>query len=718
MRRRGWGHIDGTPRSQDFPLRPGGGEGQGEAWQGELRASPTSPGSLVLATLSALKGGEGILLVAALALFSATATAAPLTLRIQYAATSQFVPLIPLAPKALYRHYGKSYVVEPKFMIGAGPALTALMANELELAALNPQSMVNAVVTAKLDLRAIVQVLATDMPGYSGGQYWCHDPIKKAEDMRGKTIAINSRGSSPEAAARAYLARFGMKDTDYQFVEMPFSASLPALDSKRVDCAVLVSPWSIGMDKKPGYNKIFGLVDVLGPSESVVWTGKPDWIAKNRAALVDFVEDHIRFRRWALDPKTQPEAAKLAAQVDKQPVEKEIVDLHQRRQLASPGGLDQHRTVPEERERSARAGRDARHDRGRQVHRHLHPARGIGATQDQLRRTPMTKFVWGCLLALLAVAPAQAEPLKIRIQYATVGQFVPLIPVAPKELYRHYGKTYTVEPVFMAGAGPALTAFAAEGARPRRAQPAIARQRGRDGTAQRRRHRLRADDRRGGLQGRRILVPGPDQEDRRTSRGKTIAINTRGSTPEAAARILLGRHGMEPGKDYQPVEMPFNASLAALEAKKVDCAVMVSPWVNVVATRPGVNMVFKIGDVFGETKSTSWFGRPDWIKENRAALVDFVEDHIRMRHWCLDPKTQPEAVKLAAQIAKQSPEALNYLWTKNDNYHEPNGLMSVTRFQRNLDDLHKYGMISGPVDAKKHIDISIAEEAMARLKTQ
>ena len=252
-----------------------------------------------------------------------SAIAEPLKLRIQFAATSQFVPLIPLAPKELYRHYGQSYVVEPKFMIGAGPALTALMANELELAALNPQSMANAVVTAKLNLRAIVQVLATDMPGYSGGQYWCREPIKKAEDMRGKTIAINSRGSSPEAAARAYLARYGMNDTDYQFVEMPFSASLPALETKRVDCAVLVSPWSIGMDKRPGYTKIFGLADVLGPSESVVWTGKPDWIAKNRAALVDFVEDHIRFRKWALDPKTQPEAAKLAAQFDKKPAEQE-----------------------------------------------------------------------------------------------------------------------------------------------------------------------------------------------------------------------------------------------------------------------------------------------------------------------------------------------------------------------------------------------------------
>ena len=325
------------------------------------------------------------------------------------------------------------------------------------------------------------------------------------------------------------------------------------------------------------------------------------------------------------------------------------------------------------------------------------------------------KRLLALLLAIAASWPAQAEPLKIRIQYATLGQFVPLIPVAPKELYKHYGTSYVVEPVFMAGTGPALTAFAAKeldlaALNPQTLGNAVASgQLNAIGIVS----VLTTDVE--GYKGGEYWCQDPIKkiED---IRGKSIVINTRGSTPEAAARILLERHGMQPGKDYQPVEMPFPASLPALESKKVDCAVLVAPWVNVVAKRPGLNLVFKIGDVFGETESTSWFGRPDWIKENRAALVDFVEDHIRMRRWCLDPKTQPEAVKLAAQVGKQSTEALSYLWTHDDNYHEPNGLMSVARFQRNLDDLQKYGMISGHVDAKSHIDTSIVEEAMGRLK--
>lgn len=251
----------------------------------------------------------------------ATATAEPVKIRIQYASTSQFVPLIPLVPKELYKHYGKSYVVEPVFMRGSGPALTALAAGEIDLAALAPQSIGNMVLTAKLTPHAIVQVLGSDVPGYAGSQLWCRDEIKAISDLKGRTIGINSRGSTPEVGVRVMLERNGIKDGEWQAVEMPFAAAIPAVESKRVDCAVMVSPWYLLMQKKPGYRALFSLGDVLGPQENVTWNGTPEWIAKNRAALVDFVEDHIRMRHWVLDPKTHGEAIKLAAQLEKRPAD-------------------------------------------------------------------------------------------------------------------------------------------------------------------------------------------------------------------------------------------------------------------------------------------------------------------------------------------------------------------------------------------------------------
>jgi ABC-type nitrate/sulfonate/bicarbonate transport system substrate-binding protein len=257
------------------------------------------------------------------AVIATPVAAEPLKIKLQYATVGQFVPMIPLAPKELYRHYGKSYVVEPIFMAGAGPAITAFAAGEVHLAALNPQSIANAAISAKLEMRSIAQVLSTDMPGFAGGQYWCQDHIKTVADLKGKTIGINTRGSTPEAAARVYLSRHGLESgRDYQPVEMPFPNSLPALDGKRVDCAVLVSPWVHQIATRPGMRMLFTIGEVLGPSESVTWVGKPEWVAKNRATLVDFLEDHIRMRRWMLDPKTHPEAIKLTAQVAKQPVER------------------------------------------------------------------------------------------------------------------------------------------------------------------------------------------------------------------------------------------------------------------------------------------------------------------------------------------------------------------------------------------------------------
>jgi NitT/TauT family transport system substrate-binding protein len=252
-------------------------------------------------------------------LASGAAQAEPLKIRLQYASTSQFVALMPLVPKELYKYWGKSYVVEPMFMRGSGPALTALAAGEIDLAALAPQSIGNMVLTAQLTPNAIAQVLSSDVPGYAGSQLWCHDGIKTISDLKGRTIGINSRGSTPEVGVKVMLGRHGIKDNEWQGVEMPFAAAIPAIDSKRVDCAVMVSPWYLLMENKPGYRALFALGEVLGPQENVTWNGKPEWIAKNRAALVDFLEDHIRMRHWVQDPKTHSQAIEIAAKLEKRP---------------------------------------------------------------------------------------------------------------------------------------------------------------------------------------------------------------------------------------------------------------------------------------------------------------------------------------------------------------------------------------------------------------
>ena len=44
----------------------------------------------------------------------------------------------------------------------------------------------------------------------------------------------------------------------------------------------------------------------------IVWAARKPFIDKNRAAMVDFMEDTLRIVRWYLDPANQKEAAEIA----------------------------------------------------------------------------------------------------------------------------------------------------------------------------------------------------------------------------------------------------------------------------------------------------------------------------------------------------------------------------------------------------------------------
>jgi NitT/TauT family transport system substrate-binding protein len=265
-------------------------------------------------------------ILAGLSIFSsvAAASAEPLKLRIQYAdPTTHLTPLITMMPPGVLAHYGKSYTIDPIFIQGSAPSITALAANELELAALGSQSFAIAIGEAKLDLSAIAQVITVAAPGRPSGWYWARkDEIKRVQDLKGKVVATNARGGTVHAGSLLYLKRHGLEETrDYQTVELRFPAMLPALVSSKADLVFLVEPFDVEAEKNASLVKLFSAADAMGQVETGFWVGKTEFIAKNRAALVDMCEDVIRFRRWVYAPANQPAAREMLAKLAKRPVE-------------------------------------------------------------------------------------------------------------------------------------------------------------------------------------------------------------------------------------------------------------------------------------------------------------------------------------------------------------------------------------------------------------
>jgi NitT/TauT family transport system substrate-binding protein len=111
-----------------------------------------------------------------------------------------------------------------------------------------------------------------------------------------------------------------------------------------------------------------------------------------------------------------------------------------------------------------------------------------------------------------------------------------------------------------------------------------------------------------------------------------------------------------------------------------------------------------------------WTARKPFLDKNRAAMVDFMEDTLRITRWFLDPKNHKEVTEIAGRVTKQPAERFDWLFTKRDAYHDPNMLPDLAALQKNVDMTRDLGFVRSSLDVKKHADLSIVQEAAKRLK--
>src|SRR5262245_31678285 len=240
-------------------------------------------------------------------------------------APSDWTPLL-LEKPDLMRHQGKSYVFEPVRYAGTPAVITAMANNEVELGNLAFSSLAIAIQNAGLDDLRIIGDQFRDGEGasYSNEYYVLKDsPIRKVEDLKGKVVATNVAGSAVDIAMRAMLRRHGLEDKrDYTVVEAPFPTMKAMLTQKKADLVSFVAPFSFDPELKEIARPLFSQKDAIGTTQMIVWVARKDFLEKNRAAMLDFMEDALRVVRWYLDPANHEAAVAIAAKLTKQPPER------------------------------------------------------------------------------------------------------------------------------------------------------------------------------------------------------------------------------------------------------------------------------------------------------------------------------------------------------------------------------------------------------------
>jgi NitT/TauT family transport system substrate-binding protein len=264
------------------------------------------------------------LFAAALVLAAATASAQPVKIRFAYVVPVANWPSILFEKQGLARHLGKSYTYEAVRFQGTPPMITALANNEIEIANLAFASFAIAVENAGMkDLRVIADEFQDGTPGYYTDEFFVlkDSPIKSVKDLKGKILATNAAGSAVDIVMRAMLRKNGIDDRkDVNVVEAAFPNMKAMLTSKKADVIPAVIPFSFDPELRAASRVLFTQKDVIGGrTQMIIWAAREGVLKKNRAAMVDFMEDSIRAVHWWLDPKNHKEAVEIAARVSKRP---------------------------------------------------------------------------------------------------------------------------------------------------------------------------------------------------------------------------------------------------------------------------------------------------------------------------------------------------------------------------------------------------------------
>jgi sulfonate transport system substrate-binding protein len=268
---------------------------------------------------------SAVLVTAAAAACTGVAFAEPLKIRMAYVVPVANWGSILFEKPGIARHMGKSYTLETTRFQGTPPQITALANNELDIADLAFSSFALAVQNAGMaDLRVIADEFQDGVEGYYSNEFFVlkSSPIKSIGDLKGKVLATNAAGSAVDIVMRAMLRKNGLDDRkDVSVVEAAFPNMFAMLDQKKADVIPGVVPFSFNPKLRAEGRVLFTQKEAVGRTQMIIWAARAGFLEKNRAVMLDFMEDSIRAVHWWLDPRNHKEAVEIAARVSKRPAE-------------------------------------------------------------------------------------------------------------------------------------------------------------------------------------------------------------------------------------------------------------------------------------------------------------------------------------------------------------------------------------------------------------
>ncbi len=141
-------------------------------------------------------------------------------------------------------------------------------------------------------------------------------------------------------------------------------------------------------------------------------------------------------------------------------------------------------------------------------------------------------------------------------------------------------------------------------------------------------------------------------------RGRKVAVNTPGASPEYFLSLILERHGMTL-KDVDETTIGFAQMVVALHNKSVDAAIPAEPFATLAEQQGDAALVSEEAGIGGGDMTTVFFFSGKFLRERADVGVRFLRALIRGVRHCQGFYTKdPEMVRILSGATKIPPETI------------------------------------------------------------
>jgi len=216
---------------------------------------------------------------------------------IRYIGFKIYDPVYIALDKGIFNKHGVS--VELIDMIAAGPtALQAVSGGSAETC----NSSFVATISARAQGLPVIAV--TDLQSAIGSQALEEFFVRKDSginsiaDLKGKTVAINVVKGSFHYTWLMALASAGLKETDVDFIILPFDQQEIALANSRVDAIGLMQPYVLHAKRNGDLKILYNALDIFGPKQFSTHVVNKIWADNNPEQARGFVAALVEAVAW------------------------------------------------------------------------------------------------------------------------------------------------------------------------------------------------------------------------------------------------------------------------------------------------------------------------------------------------------------------------------------------------------------------------------------